>query len=295
MSNPLPPRWLGAAVVLGAFATLTILERRRPLRAATESPARRDLRNFAVAAVSAVALRVTEKPAVERATRLVQHHRWGLARQVPVPAFLQGTLAIVLMDYTLYLWHVLTHRVPFLWRFHLVHHIDRDLSASTALRFHFGELMLSVPWRVAQVLLLGVGPRALAIWQATTLIGILFHHSNLRLPPAVERPLSWLVVTPRMHGIHHSIRRTETNSNWSSGLTLWDRLHGTLRLDVPQQAITIGVPAYRTPAEMALPSILAMPFESQRPSWLAPGTGAETSSGVARFSQGLPASGGGTR
>jgi sterol desaturase/sphingolipid hydroxylase (fatty acid hydroxylase superfamily) len=179
-------------------------------------------------------------------------------------------LAVVALDYTLYLWHVLTHRVPFLWRFHQVHHVDLDLDASTAIRFHFGEMALSVPWRAAQVLVLGVSPRALALWQKLTLIEILFHHSNLELPLEVERWLCCFVVTPRMHGIHHSIVEEEINSNWSSGLTLWDFLHGTLRLDVPQDEIIIGVPAYRKPEELTLPNLLAMPFAPQRPSWQLP-------------------------
>jgi sterol desaturase/sphingolipid hydroxylase (fatty acid hydroxylase superfamily) len=99
---------------------------------------------------------------------------------------------------------------------------------------------------------------------------ILLHHSNFRLPYRPEHLLEYAIVTPRMHGIHHSPVREETESNWSSGLTLWDRLHGTLRLDVPQQALTIGTPAYRDPGELTLPKILAMPFGEQRPAWPAP-------------------------
>jgi sterol desaturase/sphingolipid hydroxylase (fatty acid hydroxylase superfamily) len=98
----------------------------------------------------------------------------------------------------------------------------------------------------------------------------MFHHSNLRLPPEVERRLNAVVVTPRMHGIHHSAVKEETDSNWSSGLTLWDRLHGTLRLDVPQDEITIGVPAYRDPEEVGLAEILKMPFGEERPTWQLP-------------------------
>ena len=149
------------------------------------------------------------------------------------------------MDYTLYVWHVLTHRVPFLWRFHVVHHVDLDLDASTALRFHFAEIVISIGWRIGQVVLIGVPPLALSAWQTATLVSIMFHHANVRLPIAAERRLNRFVVTPRMHGIHHSIVREETDSNWSSGLTLWDRLHGTLRLDVSQDEVTIEVPAYR--------------------------------------------------
>jgi sterol desaturase/sphingolipid hydroxylase (fatty acid hydroxylase superfamily) len=179
----------------------------------------------------------------------------------------------VLMDYTLYLWHVLMHRVPFLWRFHLPHHVDLDLDASTALRFHAGELAIATGWRAMQVSLIGVSPLSLSVWQTFVLLSILFHHSNVRLPINVELKLNRIFVTPRMHGIHHSIVEEETNSNWSSGLTFWDWLHGTLRLNVPQDQITIGVPAYRNPEEIKLPQILEMPFVEQRPTWSLPGNG----------------------
>jgi sterol desaturase/sphingolipid hydroxylase (fatty acid hydroxylase superfamily) len=172
------------------------------------------------------------------------------------------------MDYTLYVWHVLTHRVPFLWRFHVVHHVDLDLDVSTALRFHGVELLLSLPWRAAQVALIGVSASAFTTWQLLLMASILFHHSNVRMSMRLERLVRVVLVTPRMHGIHHSTIRDETDSNWSSGLTLWDWLHGTLRWDVPQRRIVIGVPAYRDPADVSLVRILAMPFRRQRPSWL---------------------------
>lgn len=267
------PAWVSAPLVLGAFGLLAWLERRRPLRRAVEPKLRREARNLAVAAVSAAALRVTEKPVADALTALVERRRWGLLKLLGLPAWLEVTLAVVLLDYTLYLWHVLTHRVPALWRFHLVHHIDLDLDASTALRFHFAELVLSVPWRAAQILLIGVSPRALSAWQNFLFLSILFHHSNLRLPLEVERRLNAVVVTPRMHGIHHSVVREEANSNWSSGLTVWDRLHGTLKLDVPQAEVTVGVPAYRDPEEVGLSEILGLPFGEERPTWQLPSGG----------------------
>jgi sterol desaturase/sphingolipid hydroxylase (fatty acid hydroxylase superfamily) len=259
------PRWLGASLALGAFGALVWWERQRPLRRPVESKLRRDARNLAVAGVAAVALQLAERPVVERLTALVERRKLGLLKQVALPRPLEVALAVVLLDYTLYVWHVLTHRVPALWRFHLVHHADLDLDASTALRFHFGELVLSVAWRAAQVRLLGVAPRSLAAWQSLLFASILFHHSNVRLPVALERRLNKLIVTPRMHGIHHSTVRGERDANWSSGLTLWDRLHGTLRLNVPQGAIEIGVPAYRAPEELGLFEILKLPFGAERP------------------------------
>jgi sterol desaturase/sphingolipid hydroxylase (fatty acid hydroxylase superfamily) len=257
-------------LVFGAFGLLAWLERRRPLRRTIEPKLRREARNVAFAAVSAAALRVTEKPAADALTALVERRRWGLLKLWRLPAWLEVALAVVLLDYTLYLWHVLAHRAPFLWRFHVVHHVDLDLDASTALRFHFAELVLSVPWRAAQILLIGVSPLALSVWQTFLFLSIMFHHSNVELPVGLERRLNRLFVTPRMHGIHHSVVQEETNSNWSSGLTVWDWLHGTLRLDVPQDDIRIGVPAYRDPVEVGLSNILKMPFGQERPTWQLP-------------------------
>lgn len=259
--------WLGPALLVGAFGVLWWLEGRRPLRPAVESKSVRMARNLSVAALSAAALRMAERPLVDPLAAYAERRRWGLLARLRLPHWIEFPLALALMDYTLYLWHILTHRIEFLWRFHQVHHVDLDLDASTATRFHLGEMLLSVPWRAAQVVLIGVGPRALASWRLLTLLSVLFHHSNVRLPIAAERRLVRLIVTPRMHGIHHSTIAEETGSNWSSGLTVWDRLHGTLRLDVPQSAVKIGVPAYRTPEVVTLVRLLRMPFGPQRPAW----------------------------
>ncbi|HZE70912.1 MAG TPA: sterol desaturase family protein [Pyrinomonadaceae bacterium] len=265
--------WLSATLILGAFGLLTWLERRRPLRREVEPKLTRTTRNLAVAAIGALALQLTERPVALELTALVERQDLGLLRFLRLPLWLETVLAVVLLDYTLYVWHVLTHKIPFLWRFHVAHHVDLDLDASTALRFHFGELVLSVPWRAAQLIIIGVSPIAYSTWQTFVFLSIMFHHSNVELPIGLERALNRLIVTPRMHGIHHSIVREETNSNWSSGLTIWDRLHGTLRLNVPQDKITIGVPAYREPEDVELLKILPMPFGEQRPAWQLPDDG----------------------
>ena len=261
------PTWLSVSLVAGAFGVLVWLERRNPLRREVEPKLIRDVRNLAVAGCGAVALQLTQSPLSSRLTALVERRKFGLLKIGRLPGWIEIPLAVLLLDYSLYVWHVLTHKVPFLWRFHLVHHVDRDLDASTALRFHFAELILSAPWRAAQIVIIGVSPLSFSVWQALLLISILFHHSNVRLPIEWERRLNFLMVTPRMHGIHHSMVQSETDSNWSSGLTIWDRLHGTLRLSVPQDEINIGVPAFAEPADVELLKLLALPFSEQRKDW----------------------------
>lgn len=253
-----PPFPTDGAVVFGAALTLLWLERRRPLRPHCEERWRRDLRNLTVAALGAATLHVVERPVTDWATRLVEARGFGLLPRLRLPRWAAVPLAVALMDYTLYLWHVGLHRVPLLWRLHRAHHADLEVSASTALRLHFSELALSAPWRAAQVLLIGADRRALALWRTLTTLAILFHHANLRLPSALDRRLAWLVVTPRMHGIHHSLVPDEVGSNWSSGLSVWDRLHGTLRLDRPQPEL--GVPDLRRAGEVGLVQTLLIPF-----------------------------------
>lgn len=264
------PGWLTGALVFGTLGVLFWLEHRRALRREVEPKLRRTVRNLSVAALAAATVQFVERPLVAPVAREVVARQWGLLQQWWLPAWIGVPLAVLLMDYTLYVWHILVHRVPFLWRFHKVHHVDLDLDASTALRFHFAEIAVSIPYRAAQLALIGIGPRDLSIWQTFLMVSILFHHSNVELPVRVERWLSRLLVTPRMHGIHHSIIESEANSNWSSGLTVWDWIHGTLRLNVPQQAVTIGVAAHRDPADVTLPRIVEMPFVSQEPSWQFP-------------------------
>ena len=270
--KPLPP-WIAGVVGAGTLLLLRWLERRRPLRRSVEPKLRREARNLSVAGVSAIAVVLAERPIVMPLSALVEERGWGLLRFFGLPLWLEIAAALVLMDYTFYVWHILMHRVPLLWRFHLVHHVDLDLDASTALRFHFAEMLASIPWRAVQIALIGLTPLTFSIWQCIFLIAILFHHSNLELPLRWERFLNRLIVTPRMHGIHHSIVQLETNSNWSSGLTLWDWLHGTLRLNVPQSEVTIGVPAFQIPEAVTLPRVLAMPFEHLPPSWEFPAGG----------------------
>ena len=261
------PPWMVGSLVFGFFILLIWQERRRPLRNRVEPDLKHGVRNFVIALASALAMLVFEAPLIQPLAHLVEARHWGLLGVVELPAWLEVIIVLVLMDYTFYIWHVMMHRVPQLWRFHAVHHVDLDLDASTAFRFHFGEILISIPWRAAQVLVIGLNPFTFTIWQFCFVLCVMFHHSNLRIPIQWERWLNRILVTPRMHGVHHSNVQEETGSNWSSGLTIWDWLHGTLRLNVPQEDIVIGVPSWNTPESIALPAVLALPFRDQPEYW----------------------------
>ena len=250
-----------------AALILFIAEKGRPMRRKQQPEPARTLRNLALGAMSMAVVALLQEPLVKRLSSRVATRRLGLAQRLRAPAWLRDAVAFVLLDYTIYVWHALTHKVPLLWRFHLVHHIDRDLDTSTALRFHALDMALSIPWRAAQVRLCGASPRALQIWQAFFFLSVLFHHSNLALPLAFERRLVRILTTPRLHGIHHSAVQDETNSNWSSGLSWWDWLHGTIRVDVAQHAVSIGVPGYCKPDDLTLRAALDLPFVRQRDAW----------------------------
>jgi sterol desaturase/sphingolipid hydroxylase (fatty acid hydroxylase superfamily) len=246
---------------------MMLAERLVPLRPAMENKLRRTIRNLFTGGVGLACMTLLQAPLLQPVASWIVRERIGLLHAVEWPRWAEILVAVVLLDYTLWWWHWANHRVPFLWRFHLVHHVDRDLDSSTALRFHFGELVLSVPVRAAQMILIGVDPFSLWLWQTILFASILFHHANLRLPLGLERVLVRLIVTPRMHGIHHSDRQEETNSNWSSLLSVWDFVHRTFRLDVPDETITIGVPAYHDPRDVTIGKILTLPFRRQRSDW----------------------------
>ena len=252
-----------SALLLVAAGAVLLLERKRRARPHVERPLTHVGRNLVVAGLAAATVHLCETPVVVPLARTVARRGWGVTSMIGGPPWLRDVVAVVLLDYTLYFWHIVVHRLPWLWRFHVVHHVDLDLDASTGLRFHAGELAASIPWRAAQILAIGVTPRALAVWQSLTIGSVLFHHSNTEFSDRCERRLWWIVATPRMHAIHHSIDPTQLQSNFSSGLAIWDHLHGTARLDARASDVTVGVPGYLDEASVTLTRILDLPFSSR--------------------------------
>jgi sterol desaturase/sphingolipid hydroxylase (fatty acid hydroxylase superfamily) len=256
-----------AGVIAVVFSAMLVLERLRPLRRSVEPKLRRIARNLTTGGTAYAAVALLGAPLLVPLAKWVAARHVGLLNVADISGAANVVIAIVLLDYTLWVWHFANHRVSFLWRVHLVHHVDRDLDSSTALRFHFGEHALSVVYRAAQITLIGASPEALWVWQVILFASILFHHANVRLPAALERWLVRIIVTPRMHTIHHSTQLSETDSNWSSLLSVWDYLHHTILLSVPQEDIAVGVPAYPEACDVTIGRILLMPFRPQRPDW----------------------------
>ena len=258
--------WGGAAIVAAVVVGFAA-EQRWPLRRRVRPLSERLPTNAAMVALAAAALRLAMIPAALAVASAGERAGVGALRWVPLPAAVAAVLGFLLLDWSVYVWHRLNHRAPLLWRFHVVHHTDLDLDVSTAFRFHAGELLLSVLWRSAQIVAFGIGPELVLLYEAAMETATAFHHSNWRLPPALDRALNLIVVTPRMHGIHHSVEERETNANWSVIFSWWDRLHRTLRLGVPAAALTIGLPAYRDPRELRVRCLLTLPFTRLRPAF----------------------------
>lgn len=256
--------------LLGTFFILALIaEAIWPLRKATQPKAIRLVRNLGVAITSLVFVRFAFLPLEISVASFVTERNIGLLNQMDMNPILKISLSLILLDFTFYYWHWINHRLPFLWRFHNTHHIDLDLDVSTATRFHVGELAISSIFRSGQIFLLGIDVSTLLIFETCITSFALFHHSNVRLPIGLEVFLGRVFITPRMHGIHHSIVRSETDSNYGTIFSIWDRLHRSFCFGIPQDKITVGVPSYRDPKEHKLWNVLNMPFQKQR-AWKLP-------------------------
>jgi sterol desaturase/sphingolipid hydroxylase (fatty acid hydroxylase superfamily) len=189
-----------------------------------------------------------------------ERQHFGLLRWVELPAWARFALALLLFDVWMYFWHRLNHRVPFLWRFHRTHHSDPRMDVTTANRFHLGEILFSSILRVPVIALLGLRLWELAIYEAAMFAVVQVHHANIALPARLDRGLRALIVTPFMHKVHHSRWQPETDSNYSSLFSFWDRLFGTLRLREDPRTLQFGLEEFDPPKHHTLAGLLSTPF-----------------------------------
>jgi sterol desaturase/sphingolipid hydroxylase (fatty acid hydroxylase superfamily) len=255
------PRYLTAAL---ALALLWTAESLAPMFAPRTRRLSHLGANFALAALNA-GLTFSLAFALLSVTTFAHSHHFGVLHLLALPAWISWLLALLLLDCWQYWWHRLNHRLPFLWRFHSVHHADAELDVSSGVRFHTIEVAFSFLARLAVLPLLGLTVPHLLLYEAISLPIILFHHSNLRLPTALDRALRWFIVTPRMHCVHHSRHQPETDSNYASGLSLWDRLFHSFRLRENSEEITLGLDHWETREWRSLPGMLLAPFHKRSP------------------------------
>jgi sterol desaturase/sphingolipid hydroxylase (fatty acid hydroxylase superfamily) len=256
--------------VVAVFALLWALETWRPLRRRKRWHRQRLPVNFCFTALAFAAGSLIVRPAALGLALWAQGHSFGVLHLLHLPSWLAVVAGVLWMDVTFYYWHRLNHVRPLLWRFHNVHHVDPDLDVTTSFRFHFVEVLYSTPFRLLQVALLGVSPTIYVLYEFLFNCATMFHHSNVRLPLALERGINKVLVTPRMHGIHHSAVGSETNSNYSVVFSCWDRLNRSLRLNISQAEVVIGVAGYLLKEDNRLLPLVTLPFLRQRPYWRFP-------------------------
>lgn len=231
----------------GVFLALAVWEMRAPRRQLSVKKPGRWASNLGLVILNSVLLRFVAPLGLVGVAWFADAQRWGLLHHIVLHPMVAGLIAFVALDFAVYIQHVLFHAVPLLWRLHMVHHADLDFDVTTGLRFHTVEILVSFVLKGAVVLLLGAPVLAVLIFEIVLNATSMFNHSNVRIPLGIDRLLRWLVVTPDMHRVHHSVTPRETNSNFGFNLPWWDRLLGTYR-DQPEKghdAMTIGLSSIR--------------------------------------------------
>jgi len=258
--------WLSVSKPLAATVLLIVLwtvESVAPMYLERRRRVSHDLANLGLGLLNILAVATPFASLMLFVTGWAQDHRFGLAQWTPLPAWTEWIIVLVLFDAWMYAWHRLNHRVPLLWRFHAVHHSDREMDATSAFRFHTGEIAFSFLARLIVLPLLGMTMPQLLVYETILLPVILFHHSNIRLPARADTAMRWLIVTPWMHWVHHSNLRPETDSNYASVLSVWDRCFGTYRLRDDPARIEQGLHDEDGGARWrTLPQMLISPFTS---------------------------------
>lgn len=251
------------AIVLVAMA---LLELWRPRRALVAGKGRRWLTNLTIVGIDSLLVRLmamlTVPLAAVAAAIYAESHGLGLLNVIDLPAWLEVLVAVVALDLAIWLQHLAAHKLPVLWRLHRMHHADRDIDVTTAIRFHPIEIALSMLWKIACVLVLGVSPIAVLLFEIVLNACAMFNHANVALPERLDRALRMLIVTPDMHRVHHSVIGREHNSNYGFNLSVWDRMFGTYTAQPSKghEGMTIGLSDYQSRGPTEVMWSLMLPF-----------------------------------
>lgn len=257
---------LRMSVFIGVLVLMAVWEILAPRRVLTVSKAVRWVNNLGLVFLNTYLIRIVFPAAAIGMTSFVQQQGWGIFNYYQVNFAVEVIVSIIAMDFIIYLQHVMVHAVPVLWRLHRVHHADPDYDVTTGSRFHPIEIFLSLFIKFATIVVLGPSVLAVIIFEITLNGMAMFNHANVKLPLGIDRVLRWLVVTPDMHRVHHSVEDDEANSNFGFNLSIWDRILGTYR-DQPRaghEGMTIGIRKYHNPEQVSwITGMLTLPFKGK--------------------------------
>jgi sterol desaturase/sphingolipid hydroxylase (fatty acid hydroxylase superfamily) len=248
------------ATAFALIATLELVAPRRPLAVRRRS---RWPGNLAIVVLNTLFVRALLPLTAVSTAMLAEDQRWGLFHASgPLSPWLVIPATVVVLDLAIYLQHILFHAVPILWRLHRMHHADLDVDVTTGARFHPVEIVLSMLLKFVAIVALGAPPLGVLVFELLLSTGSLFNHGNLRLPLQTDGILHWIVVTPDMHRVHHSVTPEETNRNFGFTLSWWDRICGTYRAQpaAGHTGMTLGIAQFRNLSDLRLDRLLLQPF-----------------------------------
>ena len=255
-------------VFLGIFALMALWEVVLPRRSLREPKGRRWGINIGITVINTLVVRFVFPAGAVGVALWAEGGGYGILKAIDVSPAFAGVLAIVFLDLAIYTQHVVFHRVGPLWRLHMMHHTDLDLDVTSGARFHPLEMVLSMLIKMALILFLGPPAWSVVVFEVALNATAMFNHSNVRLPRPIDRALRWIVVTPDMHRVHHSVIISELNSNFGFNLPWWDRIFRTYT-DQPREGhedMTIGLANFRDMRLLSLPLIVALPFTARKES-----------------------------
>jgi len=264
------------AVFLGVFLLMALIELLWPKRELIVSKKRRWITNLGISVAATALLRLMAMLAVPvaaiAAAFYAERHQIGLLNQVTWPLWIKVVVSLLVLDLAIWAQHLASHKILVFWRLHQVHHADRDVDVTTAVRFHPVEIALSMLWKIVVVVPLGAPPLAVFLFEVILNASAMFNHANIALPAWLDRALRLLIVTPDMHRVHHSVRFREHDSNYGFNLSIWDRLFRTYNAqpEAGHKGMTIGLPPYQTEAPARFAWSLLLPFVGRAPNEVRP-------------------------
>jgi len=249
-------------IFVGVFVIMVLAETFAPRKQRALPRTQRWFTNVSLVIIDSVAVRVFIPILAISAADFATQNSWGLLSLIAAPVWVKAVIAIVLLDLLIYLQHIASHKLPILWRFHKVHHVDRDIDVTTGARFHPIEILLSMAFKLLCIIALGAPAIAVFVFEVILNASAMFNHSNVKLPLPLDRIIRQFIVTPDMHRVHHSIQQHETDSNYGFFLAVWDRLFKTY-IAQPQAGhnnMVIGLAEYQSNKPASLIWSLLLPF-----------------------------------